>query len=225
MERLNRRNLLQRSALVAAGVAAAGTARAFGVVTPPQTEGPFYPIKDRLDKDADLSLVPGRTQRALGRLVVVTGQVIDEAGKPLSGAVVDVWQACASGRYDHPRDPNTGAAIDPNFQYYARLLTDNDGKYRFRTIIPGAYPATATWMRPPHIHFRVDAWGKKRLTTQMYFAGDPLNAQDDILRDTEQRYGRAAKDSLIVTFAPNGDDTGLPVGTFNIVLGNTPAVD
>jgi protocatechuate 3,4-dioxygenase beta subunit len=225
MEAINRRRLLTRGAGVAAGALAfSGFARALaGVITPPQTEGPFYPIKDSADKDTDLTLVPGRNARAIGAPIIVRGKVIDTNGKPLSGAVIDVWQACASGRYNHPRDPNTRAALDPNFQYFARLLTDNQGLFQFKTVKPGAYPATNTWMRPPHIHFRVDAWGKKRLTTQMYFKDDPHNVRDDILRDTEQRYGREAAESLVVDFSEIEND--MPTGFFTITLGATPEVD
>jgi protocatechuate 3,4-dioxygenase beta subunit len=93
---------------------------------------------------------------------------------------VEVWQACASGRYHHRRDPNP-AAVDPDFQYYCSLKTDKNGNYRFRTIRPGKYPAAAGWDRPPHIHFKVRCKGYPELVTQMYFEGDSLNLKDDIL--------------------------------------------
>jgi protocatechuate 3,4-dioxygenase beta subunit len=219
---LDRRKLIRNSGLAGLGVVVAQVAKA--ATTPPQTEGPFYPVLDHADKDVDLTLVSGRSVRALGEVVIVKGTVRGKDGKPLSGAVVDVWQACATGRYDHPGDPNTRAALDPNFQYFARMLTNNRGEYRFKTIIPGEYPASGNWERPPHIHFRVDAWGLERLTTQMYFKGNRLNDIDQILIDTERRYGRTAKESLIVDF-DSAEEDGLPVGTFDLNLGATPATE
>ncbi len=217
----DRRALLRRAGLLGLGLAGLSAAQE---LTPGQTEGPFFPAADQADKDVDLTRVAGRADRADGELVRVQGIVRDLAGAALSGVFIDVWQACASGRYNHPRDPNP-AAIDPNFQYWARLLTDNEGRFDFRTIIPGAYPASRNWDRPPHIHFRVDAFGLPRLTTQMYFKGQPLNEPDLILRETANRFGVAARDSLIVDFGSERDADGNPQGAFEIVLGRTPEAD
>jgi protocatechuate 3,4-dioxygenase, beta subunit len=219
---LNRRTLFKGGSLVGLGLMAGGLAKAADVITPPQTEGPFYPTRDQVDKDVDLTRVEGHQQSAKGEVIIVKGLVTDKADRPLAGALIDVWQACATGRYDHELDPNT-AELDPNFQYWAKLKTDEKGEYSFKTILPGAYPADGDWLRPPHIHFRVDAFGFGRLTTQMYFKGQALNDKDRILIDTERRYGRAAKDSLVVDFSGAGSD-GIPVGQFNIVLGTTPNV-
>lgn len=150
------------------------------LITPAQTEGPFYPVKDQKDKDNDLTLVKGGIVRAKGDIVYIEGLVVDEKCVPVPKAVVEIWQACVSGRYNHPGDPNT-APLDPNFQYWGRAVTDGNGRYDFKTIIPGAYPASETWMRPPHIHYKVHAFGFKELTTQLYFAGNPLNDTDEIL--------------------------------------------
>ena len=100
--------------------------------------------------------------------------------QPLSGIQIEVWQANSHGRYNHPSDTNP-APLDPNFEGYATLTTDSDGRYRFKTIKPGAYPTDSGAVRPPHIHFEVI--GRfNRLVTQMYFAGDPLNDEDAILQ-------------------------------------------
>ncbi len=216
----DRRALLRRAGLASLGLAGLAAA---DTQTPPQTEGPFFPVADRADKDLDLTRVAGHELRAEGEPVTVSGVVRDLDGAPLSGVLLDVWQACASGRYDHPRDPNP-APVDPHFQYWARMLTDGDGRFRFKTIIPGAYPASRDWDRPPHIHFRVDAFRQPRLTTQMYFAGNPLNDIDLILRDTARRHGAEARDSLLVDFSDRDDD-GDPLGLFEIVLGRTPEAD
>lgn len=218
---MDRRALLRRASLLGLGLAGLSAAKG---TTPGQTEGPFFPAADQADKDVDLTQVAGRGARADGEVVRVGGVVRDLEGVALSGVFIDVWQACASGRYNHPRDPNP-AKVDPNFQYWARLLTDNEGRFQFKTIIPGAYPASRGWDRPPHIHFRVDAFGLPRLTTQMYFKGQPLNEPDLILRDTAQRYGQAARDSLVVDFGGEADAEGIPQGLFEITLGRTPEAD
>lgn len=151
-------------------------------LTPAQTEGPFYPIRDREDEDADLTFVRGRDGRAEGEVVLVEGRVTDEACEPVEGALVEIWQANAHGRYDHERDPNP-APIDPNFQGWGETVTDADGRYRFRTIRPGPYPASESWTRTPHIHFKVARRGFRELTTQMYFEGEALNDGDRLLRE------------------------------------------
>ncbi len=170
------------------GLMAAGPMSAFGAglkavcgTTPTQPEGPFYPADLPLDSDSDLTRVDGDPARAEGQVVYVGGQVSDEGCRPVRGALVEIWQACASGRYDHSSDPNP-ARLDPHFQYYGRAVTNENGRYLFRTILPGAYPAGAGWTRPPHIHFKVAALGFHELITQMYFEGQPLNGADRILR-------------------------------------------
>lgn len=183
------------------------------VLTPPQTEGPFYPIADQQSKNWDLTQVEGRNQVANGDPVIIMGQVVDVNDQPMSGAVVDMWQACYTGKYAHPGDPNP-AQLDPNFQYFARFVTDNEGKFKAKTIIPGSYEVSATWERPPHIHFRVDAWGKDTLTTQMYFKDNPLNAADQILNAIAQ----PARDSVIVDFSQQMDELGTPMGNFIICV-------
>lgn len=175
----SRRRLLE----LACGALAAGTAaaQAAGALrgTPRQTSGPFYPLEKPLDTDADLTIIKGRRQRAAGEVVQVTGRVLNAAGEPVSGARIEVWQANSHGRYTHPNDGNTSAPLDPNFEGFASLVTDEQGQYRFRTIKPGAYPA-GSGFRPPHIHF--DVKGRKdHLVTQMYFPGEPLNDKDFVI--------------------------------------------
>lgn len=145
-------------------------------VTPEVTMGPFYPMLKPLDKDADLTSVKKQKGVAAGAIVHVAGRVLDQKGNPVKGAKIEIWQANSYGRYSHQSDPNT-AQLDPNFQGYAVLKTDNEGRYRFKTIKPGAYPVSATEIRPPHIHFDVE--GKaNRLVSQMFFPGEPLNEKD-----------------------------------------------
>ena len=163
---------------VAAGGLIAGSARAASnAPTAAVTEGPFYPIHKQQDRDADLTRFDGSTERAKGELTLVEGIVMDEDGKPIGDALVDIWQANAAGRYHHERDPNP-TPRDANFQGWAQVLTDKEGRYRFLTVKPGAYPAAADWSRPPHIHYKVSRRGFHELTTQMFFPGEPLNDTD-----------------------------------------------
>jgi len=180
---LSRRRILRAGLLSGAGLGLmpASSAQTLAGVTPRQIEGPFYPNVDQSDKDADLTRVGDSDMQALGEVVTVTGRVLDDAGEPIPNAVVDIWQANAAGRYAHERDPNA-APLDPNFQGWAIMTTDDTGRYSFKTIRPGAYPAARGWDRPPHIHFKVARRGYHEITTQMYFDGEPLNDVDHLLK-------------------------------------------
>lgn len=180
--------------------------------TPLQPEGPFYPVVDQLDKDADLVHVQGAPQPAKGEVVLLQGKVLDQNCHPVKGALVEIWQACKTGKYNHPSDPNT-AELDPYFQYWGKAVTDEKGAYLFRTIIPGAYPAGAGWIRPPHIHFKISALGYQEMITQMYFHGHPLNASDRILRQLP----KSEQEKLIVQFRPQ-EDLPHPLGSFEITI-------
>ncbi|WP_035922788.1 protocatechuate 3,4-dioxygenase subunit beta [Frankia sp. QA3] len=142
--------------------------------------GPVFGERDVSDLDADLT----RQHRGepLGERIVVTGRVLDRAGRPVRGQLVEIWQANAAGRYVHRRDRHP-APLDPNFTGAGRCLTDDEGRYRFVTIRPGAYPwrnHENAW-RPAHIHFSVFGPAfTQRLVTQMYFPGDPLFPLDPI---------------------------------------------
>jgi protocatechuate 3,4-dioxygenase, beta subunit len=178
---LDRRDLLKMSAVIASlgAITASRDASAAELQrTPQQILGPFYPLED-LPRTADLTKIPGRPGRAEGQVLNVVGQVLNLAGEPVRNAKVEVWQANARGRYTHPSDPNP-APLDPNFDGAALLVTDGEGRYRFKTIKPAAYPAGPNLIRPAHIHFQVS--GKQdRLVTQMYFEGDPYNKSDPFL--------------------------------------------
>lgn len=113
---------------------------------------------------------------AIGERILVHGQVMDENARPVSGTLVEIWQANAGGRYRHKKDGYL-APLDPNFGGCGRTITDDTGHYQFLTIRPGAYPwpNRANDWRPMHIHFSIFGHGfGQRLITQMYFEGDPL---------------------------------------------------
>ncbi len=182
--------------------------------TPDQILGPFYPVVKPLHQGADLTTIPGKPGRAAGQVIHVMGRVINSHGQPVQGARVEIWQANTHGRYTHPSDTNP-APLDPNFEGFAVLTTDAEGRYRIKTIKPGAYPAGPdSRMRPPHIHF--DVTGKSnRLVTQMYFAGEPLNDKDPFLQGTG-----AGKERLIVPLRPptQGLEPDSRVAVWDIIL-------
>ena len=149
--------------------------------TPDQILGPFYPLKP-LGQNSDLTRVLGRPGRAEGQVLNVMGRVLNVKGEPVRSAKLEVWQANAHGRYAHPSDHNP-APLDSNFEGAAILTADSDGRYRFKTIKPAAYPAGPNRMRPAHIHFQVSGQ-QDRLVTQMYFEGDPYNQADRFLQTT-----------------------------------------
>ena len=126
--------------------------------------------------DNDLILNYAHGGEAIGQRIVVSGQVIDENGRPQPGTLVEFWQANAGGRYRHKREAYR-AALDPNFGGCGRTITDENGFYAFRTVKPGAYPwpnGVNDW-RPAHIHISLFGHAfAQRLITQMYFEGDPM---------------------------------------------------
>ncbi|MGA8671909.1 MAG: protocatechuate 3,4-dioxygenase subunit beta [Terracidiphilus sp.] len=130
----------------------------------------------------DHDLTAQHEGETLGERIFVQGRVRDEDGRPVRGALVEVWQANAAGRYRHKVDGHD-APLDPNFSGAGRLLTDEEGRYFFKTIKPGPYPwgnHYNAW-RPAHIHFSLFGAGiLSRLVTQMYFPGDPLQPFDPI---------------------------------------------
>ena len=135
----------------------------------------------------------------LGQKIFVTGRVLDENGRPVRNTLVEIWQANAAGRYCHSADQHH-APLDPNFIGKGQLLTDNEGRYRFKTIKPGAYPwrnHPNAW-RPAHIHFSLFGPAiSTRLVTQMYFPGDPLLPYDPIFNGIRDE---AARQRLISQF-------------------------
>ena len=128
----------------------------------------------------------------LGERIIVTGRVLDDDGGPVRGALIEIWQANAAGRYKHHND-NHAAPLDPNFTGYGRVLTDDDGRYSFVSIKPGAYPwrnHENAW-RPAHIHLSLFGAGiLSRLVTQMYFPGDPLLPFDPIYNSVPDEVAR-----------------------------------
>jgi protocatechuate 3,4-dioxygenase, beta subunit len=160
--------------------------------TPAQTEGPFYPVVLPQDTDYDL-LRNGTLNYPDGQSAWVEGSVSDLAGKPLAGALVEIWQCDHAGHYHHPAD---GGKADGRFQGFGRVTVGADGFYRFRTLRPVAYAG-----RTPHIHVKVRLGQRELLTTQLYVADDPGNARDFLWK----RLNAADRAALTVPFAPGQD--------------------
>lgn len=179
--------------------------------------GPVYGHESVREIDADLTR-NGRTNgEPLGERIIVTGTVTDDAGRPLAGELVEVWQANAAGRYIHRSDIHD-APLDPNFFGGGRCVTDAEGRYRFMTVRPAAYPwgNHANAWRPGHIHFSVFGPSiASRLVTQMYFPGDPLLALDPIY----QAVPEGSRERLVSRFDIGVTEEGFALGyVFDIVL-------
>ena len=161
----------------------------------------------------------------LGERIIVTGRVLDGDGRPVRNNLVEVWQANAAGRYTHHNDAHP-APLDPNFSGAGRCLTDDEGRYSFVTVKPGAYPwknHDNAW-RPAHIHFSVFGSSfRSRLVTQMYFPGDPLFEHDPILQSVREP---KARERLVSSFDLETTEPEWALGfRFDVVLegrGATP---
>ncbi|QPP08996.1 protocatechuate 3,4-dioxygenase subunit beta [Streptomyces bathyalis] len=157
-----------------------------------ELHGPVFGTTDVTDTDNDLTT--RHTGEPLGERITVSGRLLDRAGRPVRGQLIELWQANAAGRYAHLRDQHP-APLDPNFTGVGRTLTGDDGSYTFTTIKPGAYPwrnHENAW-RPAHIHFSLFGTAfTQRLVTQMYFPGDPLFAHDPILQSVTEESARQA---------------------------------
>lgn len=211
--------VLGRRRFLAGGFAAAGAlilpawavrSQAALAATPRQTAGPFYPETLPPDIDNDLVVLRGSAARAEGVVTHVMGRVLGIDGALIPNATVEIWQCDARGRYRHPGDTG-GRPRDSAFQGYGRTVSGADGTYRFRTIRPVSYPG-----RTPHIHFAVAAPGRRELVTQMYVAGEPLNARDGLYQAIRDPRQRAA---VTVPLEPgDGIEAGALAGRFDIVL-------
>jgi protocatechuate 3,4-dioxygenase beta subunit len=187
------------------------------------TTGPAYGRSSVGELDHDLTRQ--HEGEPLGERIIVTGRVTDSDGRPVRNSLIEIWQANAAGRYTHHLDSHP-APLDPNFSGAGRCLTDDEVRYRFVTVKPGAYPwknHDNAW-RPAYIHLSLFGPAfRSRLITQMYFPSDPLFAQDPIfqsVRDPE------ARERLISTFDLEATEPEWALGyKFDVVLegrGATP---
>lgn len=182
--------------------------------TPRTGEGPFFPPDGGVAADNDLTTAPGGKGKPQGEPLEIVGKVTNTRGEPLAGAVLVIWQTDVWGKYDHPREQRVDTAgkplpLDPAFQYVGRAVTDAQGGYRFRTIVPGSYGR-----RPKHVHFKITHPGYRPLATEMQFAGDPDIAGDGVTGDLpEDEHGQ-----IIVKLEPPAAGSDARVARFPIVL-------
>ncbi len=173
--------------------------------TPQDALGPFYPTKWDGEIDNDLLAFAGKSF-AKGTPLAITGRVLATDGKPLAGAVVEIWQTDDIGKYRHPGDDGEGPA-KRGFQGFGQTTTDAEGRYSFRTLKPVRYET-----RPPHVHFKVVAARHRQLVTQLYFAGESAERGRDFMFSKE-------RDRLTITTNTqrDGDRDGV-AAQFDLVL-------
>ena len=150
-------------------------------LTPSQTIGPFFHRALLHEGWNDLA-----ARGAAGERSAIEGRVLDGDGAPVGDAMIEIWQANAAGRYDHPEDRQEdrhgNRPIDSNFHGFGRVATDSEGRFRLRTVKPGAVPGGGGAMQAPHINVSVFTRGLlKRLATRIYFPDEPLNESDPLL--------------------------------------------
>lgn len=206
---VSRRGLLATAAALAVPVGAA-RGQAAAIATPRQTAGPFYPVDWSGDADGDLVRVTGAAAQAQGVVTHLRGRVLDAMGRPVAGAVVEIWQCDTFGRYRHPRDRADGR--DAGFQGRGRVQADADGAYAFRTIRPVPYTG-----RTPHIHVAVLRPGaREALVTQFYVAGETANERDFLFNGLGER----AREAVLMRLLPaERIEAGALLAERDIVLG------
>lgn len=180
------------------------------VPSPFSTIGPFF-LKPLVDGCADLTQSNGRTAR--GQHIRLAGRLVEEGGKPVLNAILEIWQADAAGVFRHPLDPRRSDA-DPGFGGWGRSRTDKDGRYEFRTVIPGPSREQDGVLRCPHINLMVLAIGlTHRLVTTIFFADAPEAVNDPVLNCVSDP---AARRRLFAVSERSSN--GLPAYRFDIVL-------
>lgn len=178
------------------------------IATPSQTVGPFFHLGMDRPGWADLT-----ADGPEGERIAIEGRVIDGDGAPVPDAVIEVWQANAAGRYDHPDDRQEDKPLDPKFRGFGRVATDAEGRFRIATIKPGPVPGRGNALQAPHINLAIFARGLLRhLYTRIYFADEPANAADPLLSSLEDT---AARRTLLAR--RTGPDGGAAY-RFDIVL-------
>jgi protocatechuate 3,4-dioxygenase alpha subunit len=156
------------------------------VPTPSQTVGPFFHLGLARPEWGDLTKGGPRGER-----ITVEGRVLDGDGTPVPDAMIELWQANAAGRYNHPEDHQDDKPLDPNFRGYGRVATDAEGRFRIVTIKPGPVPGRGNSLQAPHINLAVFARGLlKHLYTRLYFADEPANGADPLLLSIDDEAAR-----------------------------------
>ena len=214
--KISRRRFVESAALAASSTALSAAPRLFATdverrETADLITGPFYPQLKPRDADTDLTLIRGHRERAAGQVVQLSGRIMNKRGEPVRNARIEVWQANTNGRYTHPSDPNTKAPLDPNFEGYAQLRTDSNGRYAITTIKPGPYPTARGDMRAPHIHFEIHGSADRKVT-QLFFPDEPLNAHDRHLNSVRR------PETIIANASASSNGGSVLIAAWDIVL-------
>lgn len=192
-----------------------GTDPAFPPFTAEATIGPFYPgifvasMPQRLD-----AVAPVLTHHPQGQPIELTARFTDSNGMPVRRVIVEIWQANAHGRYRHPLD-HSGRPLDPQFDGFARLNTDNDGTFVFPTIKPGAHSTPTGALRAPHLRWTIFASGIDRIVTQIFFDDEPANGSDPLLASLPDP---ALRQRLTAQRTPHHDRDGVQAYHIDIVM-------
>ncbi|KZL20008.1 dioxygenase family protein [Pseudovibrio sp. WM33] len=196
----SRRNLLGSITAFAFGVLFGSKGYA-QVMTPHSTEGPYYPRPNMrmADVDRDLVRVIGQVRKAGGEVITLRGKVCDRNGSPRAGLRVEIWQCDLNGKYLHPGD-RKNIEYDQGFQGFGYDITNEDGKFRFRTIKPVPYTG-----RTPHIHLKILDGNQELLTSQLYIARDPRNSRDSIYSRMSPEEAESV--SMVITETKSGKET------------------
>jgi len=196
------------------------------LITPEATVGPFYPGAFLTHTPTDLwNVAPLVAHHPAGQPIVVELRFFDSLKRPVPSLVAEIWQANAHGRYRHPED-RSGAPLDPQFDGFARLRTDDGGTIRFATIKPGSHPVGpgSGLVRAPHLRVTIFASGIDRLATQLFFADEALNASDPVLASIPD----IAVRNRLIAARSGGTSPGTLEYAIDIVLrgdGETPFFD
>ncbi|HEY1795635.1 MAG TPA: protocatechuate 3,4-dioxygenase subunit alpha [Stellaceae bacterium] len=178
------------------------------IPTPSQTVGPFFHIGLARPEWSDLT-----ARHPDGDRIAIEGRIVDGDGAAVPDALIELWQANAAGRYNHPDDTQADKPLDPNFRGYGRSATDGEGKYRFVTIKPGPVPGRGNTLQAPHVNLAIFARGMlKQLYTRVYFAEESANPNDPLLSAIDDA---AARKTLIAT---RDGATTPPTYRFDIIL-------
>lgn len=178
------------------------------LLTSSQTVGPFFaPALLREDARRNVLTQP----ETAGERIRIEGRVLDGDGMPVPDAMVEIWQANAHGRYNHPADQGL-VPLDPSFLGFGRSGTAEDGSYWFETVKPGSVPFDSERMQAPHICFTVFSRGLlNHVMTRLYFADEPSNAADPVLQCVPEE----RRASLLARGEPAG---AVVVYRFDIIL-------
>jgi protocatechuate 3,4-dioxygenase, alpha subunit len=178
------------------------------IPTPSQTVGPFFHLGMARPEWSDLT-----ADNPAGEKIAIEGRVIDGDGMPVPDAIIELWQANAAGRYNHPDDRQEDKPLDPHFRGFGRVATDAQGHFRVATIKPGPVPGRGNLLQAPHINILLFARGLlTHLYTRIYFADEPANAGDPLLSSIEDEPTRR---TLLAHRAPGSSPA---LYCFDIVL-------